>query len=125
MTMIATIQGAVAQGWQALGDLIQTVSYDHIDRGEPQPDGTIPETVTTRPTELALFSNTVSLPGFLLSKAAGTDIQIGDMQAITLPDKVFAVPKMGDRLTDQSGDTYNVIRVDGDKRVYFHLYLRR
>lgn len=126
MSMVEIVRGAVEQGWTALGDLIQTVSYEHVERGEALPDGTVPETVTVRPVEMAIYDHHLSLPGFLLSRiGGGDDLQVGDQQGMTLANKVTIRPKNGDRVTDASGIVYNVIRVLGDDRFYYQLSLRR
>ena len=126
MSMVETVRSAVQQGWTALGDLIQTVTYHHISRGEAQPDGTVPQTVTSEPVEMAIFDYRLSLPGYLLSRvSAGDDVQVGDQQGLTLAHMVTIKPENGDRVTDAKGIVYNVIRVLGDERFAYELHLRR
>ena len=126
MSMVEIVRAAVEEGWTALGDLIQTVSYEHVQRGEALPDGTVPETVTVSSVEMAIYDYRLSLPGFLLSRVSvGDDLQVGDQQGLTLASKVTIAPKNGDRVTDTKGNVYNVIRVLGDDRFYYQMHLRR
>lgn len=122
MAILDTVRKALDQGWEALGDLRQSVTVKRISRGTYNP--------ATGLTTDNVISATVL--GILTSYEAGlidgTDIRVGDMRCVLRGKDISFRPEQGDSVTLPNGDVWRVMRATGDfyePPVYHELTLRR
>lgn len=122
MSNLATVRKAMDQGWDALGDLRQTVTIKRISRGVYNP-------ATGLTTDNVI---TASVLGVLTSYEAslidGTDIRVGDMRCVLRGKDIAFRPQQGDSITLPNGDVWSVMRATGDfydPPIYHELTLRR
>lgn len=122
MSNLATVRKAMDQGWEALGDLRQTVTIKRISRGTYNP-------ATGQTTDNVI---TASVLGVLTSYEAslidGTDIRVGDMRCVLRGKDIAFRPQQGDSVTLPNGEVWSVMRATGDfydPPVYHELTLRR
>lgn len=122
MSNLATVRKAMDQGWEALGDLRQTVTIKRISRGTYNP-------ATGQTTDNVI---TASVLGVLTSYEAslidGTDIRVGDMRCVLRGKDIAFRPQQGDSVILPNGEVWSVMRATGDfydPPVYHELTLRR
>jgi hypothetical protein len=122
MAILNTVRTAFNQGWEALGDLRQTVTVRRVSRGGYNP--------TTGATADTIVS--ASVPAILTSYESelvdGTDIRVGDLRCIINGKDTDFRPQQGDTVDLPDGERWTVTRATGDTyspRIYHDLTLRR
>jgi hypothetical protein len=122
MTILSTVRQAFDQGWDALGDLRQTVTVKRISRGVYNP-------ATGLTTDNVITADVLCvLTGYEASLIDGTDIKVGDMRCVLRGKDIDFRPEQGDSVTLPSGQIWRVMRATGDfyePPLYHELTLRR
>lgn len=120
--ILSTVRSAFDQGWNALGDLRQTVTVRRISRGIYNP-------ATGKTTDNVLEADALCvLTSYEASLIDGTDIRVGDMRCILRGSDLDFRPEQGDSVTLPNGQVWRVMQASGDfydPPVYHDLTLRR
>jgi hypothetical protein len=117
MSLLTVVKNGLDKAWTALGDLIRPVTYRRMERAAYSPDA--PQNVTVTETTLR-----AALVEYAVNLINGTDIRAGDQMCILRARDLAFEPRQGDTIIDGS-DTWTVMRVGGDRRIYWHLTLRK
>jgi hypothetical protein len=122
MGNLSLVRSSFDQGWEALGDLRQTVTVRRVSRGAYNPTtGTTSDSVLSA-SALAVLINYGS------DLVDGTDIRVGDLQCIIKGSAISFRPEQGDTVDLPNGQRWSVIRATGDlynPPLYHELTLRR
>lgn len=122
MGVLDTVRAALDTGWDALGDLKQSVTVKRIARTTYNPStGTTTDNVVSATTLCVLT-------GYEAELIDGTDIRVGDLQCIIRGKDIDFRPEQGDSVTLPNGQVWRVMRATGDLYVppiYHELMLRR
>jgi hypothetical protein len=122
MTMLDTIRSALDQGWNALGDLRQTVTVRRVSRGDYNP-------ATGRTTDVVLSATVLGvLTSYEADLVDGSDIRVGDLRCLLRGRDIDFRPQQGDTVDLPNGQRWSVTRATGDlydPPIYHELTLRR
>ena len=122
MSVLQIVRSAFGQGWEALGDLRQTVTIRRVSRGAYNP-------ATGQTSDTVLSANVlVVLTSFEAELVDGTDIRVGDLRCLIRASDIAFRPEQGDTVELQNGQRWSIERATGDlydPPIYHDLTLRR
>lgn len=118
MSTVNTIVTALDQAWASLGDVIQPATYRRTAPGayDPATQGRV-TTVTAKTVRAALLPYETGLEN-------NVDIREGDRRCILRAKDLPFEPVAGDTVV-HGADTWTVVRVGGDPRIFWDIMLRR
>ncbi len=108
MGLAATITNAVASGFAALGDVVETVTYQHRSSASYSTSAGIVTEGFTNDTASAVIVD------YSRQERADAAIQPEDRKALVLASTLTAAPALGDQLVTAAGQTLQVVGIETD-----------
>jgi len=118
MTLLDQLKTGIDAAWMRIADLLQEAEYIKITRSSFDPiSGVVSQTST-------ITRILVGLVDYTASTRPGSDIEAGDRRALIRAADLPTTPTPGDLLAVDD-QTWTVIRVSGDPRLFHDLQIRR
>jgi hypothetical protein len=118
MSLMDLLKTEMSKAWISVSDLLTSAEYISITGSAYNPaTGQVSQTST-------ITSVMVALVDYDISMRAGTDIQAGDRRVMIQASDLPSHPQPGD-LVAVDGQTWSVVGIAGDKRLFWALQVRK